>query len=192
MNERSSYLSALGRLDLPFALTASPLIYGFIAAHPILSEKSGVSRFGNSNFSISKERGSRSWNRALLSTFSIFYQFGGLGFVYPLAVGLVVAAVASYGLEALILLDAICFSLTPFFYLTPALIIFGDYEFGSNSGRNQGLIASLVCLGLAALLGNPMRNLFPSIVVDLPVLEATKPLVNEFTPKVLLEALKYG
>ncbi len=192
MNERFSYLSALGRLDLPFALTASPLIYGFIAATPFYPKKVVLVASAILIF-LSLKKGVLALGiAALLSTFSIFYQFGGLGFVYLLAVGLVVAAVASYGLEALILLDAIYFSLTPFFYLTPALIIFGGYEFGSNSGRNQGLIASLVCLGLAALLGNPMRNLFPSIMVDLPVLEATKPLVNEFTPKVLLEALKYG
>jgi len=192
MDGRSSYSSTLARVDLPFTLAETPLIYGFIAAVPFYP-KSVVVAASTVLITLSLKRGVLALGlAALLSTFSIFYQFGGLGFIYLLAVGLILAGVASYKLEALILLDAVYFSFTPFFFLSPVLVMLGGYEFGRNSGRNQGLVSSLICLGLAALLGNPMRGLFPSIMVDLPVLEASKPLIETFTPKILLEALTYG
>jgi len=192
MNGRSLYSSVLAYVDLPFALAAAPLIYGFISEVPFYPKSVVMAAFAILIVS-SLKRGVLALRIAtLLSSFSVFYQFGGLGFFYLLAMGLALAGVASYKLEALILLDAVYFSLTPFFFLAPALVIFGEYEFGKNSGRNQGLVASLMCLGLGALLGNPMRSLFPSITADLPVLEASKPPIRTFTPKILLDAIALG
>ena len=192
MEWRSRPLLSLKHLDPAFALAVAPLIYGLLTVVPFYPRNVIIVASAVLT-ALSLRRGILALGIAsLLSTFSIFYQFGGLGLVYLLAVGLILSGVASYGLEALLLLDAVYLSLTPLYFLAPALIILSGYEFGKNTGRNQGLVASTMCIGLAALLGNPMKALFPSIPADLPVLEANRPPVETFAPKVLVEALTYG
>ena len=192
MSEQYTRTSIISHTDLAFAMAAAPLIYGLISIVPFYP-RSVVIVASGILLALSLKRGTLAIGLAsILSIFPVIYQFEGLGLFYILAMGLMVAGVASYGIQALILLDAIYFGFTPLFYLPPTLVILAGYEYGKDAGRNQGLIISLIFLGLAALLGNPMKELFPSITVLSPILEPSKPEIKIFIPKILVETLIQG